>query len=24
VHLWVILRDDRGGTGWGAYTVTVQ
>jgi hypothetical protein len=24
VHLWVVLRDDRGGVGWRAYTVTVQ
>jgi hypothetical protein len=24
VHLWVVLRDDRGGTGWGEYTILVQ
>jgi hypothetical protein len=24
VHLWVVLRDDRGGVGWAPYTVTVQ
>lgn len=24
VHLWVVLHDDRGGIGWGAYTVQVQ
>jgi hypothetical protein len=23
VHLWVVLRDARGGVGWGSYTVTV-
>jgi len=24
VHLWVVLHDDRGGIGWGAYTLQVQ
>ncbi len=24
VHLWVVLRDNRGGSGWGDYTVLVQ
>jgi hypothetical protein len=24
VHLWVVLRDARGGVGWGSYTVTVS
>ena len=24
VHLWVVLRDDRGGTGWAGYVVDVQ
>jgi hypothetical protein len=24
VHLWVVLRDDRGGTGWGEYTILVM
>ncbi|MGD0528511.1 MAG: hypothetical protein ABSE49_25480 [Polyangiaceae bacterium] len=24
VHLWVVLRDARGGVGWGSYTVTVN
>jgi hypothetical protein len=24
VHMWVVLRDDRGGAGWGQYTVLVQ
>jgi hypothetical protein len=24
VHLWVVLRDDRGGTAWGAYTLQAQ
>jgi hypothetical protein len=23
-HLWIVLRDARGGVGWAAYTVTVQ
>jgi hypothetical protein len=23
VHLWLVLRDGRGGVGWGSYTVTV-
>jgi hypothetical protein len=23
VHMWVVLRDARGGVGWGSYTVTV-
>jgi hypothetical protein len=23
VHLWVVLRDDRGGSGWGEYTIQV-
>ena len=23
VHLWVVLRDARGGVGWGSYTITV-
>ncbi len=24
VHMWVVLHDDRGGSGWGAYTLQVQ
>jgi hypothetical protein len=24
VHLWVVLRDARGGVGWGSYTITVR
>jgi hypothetical protein len=24
VHLWVVLRDDRGGSGWGEYTILVR
>lgn len=24
VHLWVVLRDDRGGVGWRSYTLTVS
>ena len=24
VHMWVVLHDDRGGIGWGSYTITVQ
>ncbi|HEY3817928.1 MAG TPA: hypothetical protein VGL81_12190 [Polyangiaceae bacterium] len=24
VHLWVVLRDDRGGIGWGAYTLQAE
>ncbi len=24
VHMWVVLHDDRGGIGWGAYTVQVE
>ena len=24
VHMWVVLHDDRGGIGWGAYTLQVQ
>ncbi len=24
VHLWVVLRDDRGGVGWGSFTIAVQ
>jgi hypothetical protein len=24
VHMWVVLHDDRGGIGWGSYTLTVQ
>ena len=24
VHLWVVLRDARGGVGWGSYTVAVE
>jgi hypothetical protein len=23
VHLWVVLRDARGGVGWGSYTITI-
>jgi hypothetical protein len=23
-HLWVVLRDDRGGVGWSDYTIDVQ
>ncbi|MGA2450125.1 MAG: hypothetical protein ABTD50_15705 [Polyangiaceae bacterium] len=24
VHLWVVLQDDRGGSGWESYTISVQ
>jgi hypothetical protein len=24
VHLWVVLRDARGGVGWGSYTIAVE
>ncbi len=24
VHLWVVIRDDRGGTGWGSFELDVQ
>jgi hypothetical protein len=24
VHLWIVLHDDRGGIGWGAYTLQVE
>jgi hypothetical protein len=24
VHMWVVLHDDRGGIGWGSYTLAVQ
>lgn len=24
VHMWIVLHDDRGGIGWGAYTLQVQ
>jgi hypothetical protein len=23
-RIWVVLRDDRGGVGWGSYKVTVE
>jgi hypothetical protein len=24
VHIWVVLRDSRGGTGWESYTLEVK